>query len=249
MNKPSRHAPKPDPASRATRTISATDELRAAILAGKYQPGERLQEVRLGASLGVSRTPVRIALQALAAEGLLEHEPNCGYSVRTFNRTEILNAFETRAALEGLAARFAAERGLKLAEQTLIEQILAEGDALLANGDPSEESRSEYARMNVAFHDAIHSASETRMVREMLRLTQLLPMSSHENLVAFEYGKIRHRHDEHHRILEAIIRRDGNRAEMIMREHVGSIKTGLMRLSGLFKEDTPPNILSMPPQP
>jgi GntR family transcriptional regulator of vanillate catabolism len=245
MSKSARHAQKPEAGSRSTRTISATDELRAAILAGTYRPGERLQEVRVGASLGVSRTPVRIALQALAAEGLLEYEPNCGYSVRTFNRAEILNAFETRAALEGLAARFAAERGLKLTEQTRIEQILAEGDALLAHGDPSEESRPAYARMNAAFHDAIHNASETRMIREMLRLTQLLPMSSHENLVAFEYGKIRHRHDEHHRVLEAIIRRDGSRAEMIMREHVSSIKTGLMRLSGIFKEDTPSDILPM----
>lgn len=244
MNKPIRHTPTPDAGPRSTRTISATDELRAAILAGKYRPGERLQEVRIGASLGVSRTPVRIALQALAAEGLLEHQPNCGYSVRTFNPTEMLNALETRGALEGLAARFAAERGLNLAEQTEIEQILAQGDALLAHGDPPEESRAAYAQMNAAFHDAIHQASDARMVREMLRLTQLIPLSSHENLVAFEYGKIRHRHDEHHRILEAIIRRDGARAETEMREHVGSIKTGLMRLSGGFQEAAP-NVLAL----
>lgn len=246
MNKSVRHAPRPDVGQRPTRTISAIDELRAAILAGQYQPGERLQEIRLGASLGVSRTPVRIALQALAAEGLLEYQPNCGYSVRIFNRTEMLNALETRGALEGLAARFAAERGLTLAEQTRIEEVLAEGDALLASGDPPEESRAAYARMNAAFHDAIHQASDARMVREMLRLTQLIPMSSHQNLVAFEYGKIRRRHDEHHRILEAIIRRDGGRAETAMREHVGSIKTGLMRLSGVVSEEWPPHVLTLP---
>jgi GntR family transcriptional regulator of vanillate catabolism len=245
MSKQTKRSTKTDDGSRPTRTISTIDELRAAILAGHYRPGERLQEVRLGESLGVSRTPVRIALQALAAEGLLEHEPNCGYSVRKFDRTEILNALETRAALEGLAARFAAERGLGPAEQTRLEEILAEGDTLLAPGDPSEDSRSAYAQMNAAFHDAVHDASATRMVREMLRLTQLLPISSHVNLVAFEYGKIRHRHDEHHRIFEAIIRRDGSRAEAIMREHVSSIKTGLMRLSGIFDDAASPKILSL----
>jgi GntR family transcriptional regulator of vanillate catabolism len=245
MSKQTKRSTTADERSRPTRTISTIDELRAAILAGQYRPGERLQEIRLGESLGVSRTPVRIALQALAAEGLLEYEPNCGYSVREFDRAEILNALETRAALEGLAARFAAEGGLKLEEQTRLEQILSEGDALLANGDPSEEIRSDYARMNAAFHDAVHDASATRMVREMLRLTQLLPISSHENLIAFEYGKIRHRHDEHHRIFEAIIRRDGSRAEAIMREHVSSIKTGLMRLTGIFEQGAPLKITSL----
>jgi GntR family transcriptional regulator of vanillate catabolism len=245
MTKQAKPFGKSDAEIRPTRTISTIDELRAAVLAGRYVPGERLQEIRLAESLGVSRTPVRIALQALAAEGLFEHEPNCGYSVRKFDRGEILNAFEARAALEGLAARFAAERGLKFEEQTRLEQILAEGDELLAYGDPSETNRSAYARMNATFHEAIHDASATRMIREMLRLTQLLPISSHENLVAFEYGKIRHRHDEHHRVFEAIVRRDGGRAETIMREHVSSIKTGLMRLSEFFEAKTPSDILSM----
>lgn len=223
--------------SRRTRTVSVIDDLRAAILGGQYRPGEHLQETRLGADRGVSRTPVRIALQALAAEGLLEHTPNCGYSVRVFDKSEILNAFEARAAIEGLAARFAAERGLSFSDQVRIEKILGEGDALLAGGDPSEEHRAAYARINSAFHAAVHELSGARMIGEMLRLTQSFSTPSQEGLFAFEYGKIRHRHDEHHRVFEAIIRRDGTRAEEIMREHVSSIKTGLMRLSNGYEEN------------
>jgi GntR family transcriptional regulator of vanillate catabolism len=67
-----------------TRSASVVETLRSAILSGEYNPGERLHEVRLTARLGVSRTPVRAALQTLASEGLLDYAPNRGYAVRTF---------------------------------------------------------------------------------------------------------------------------------------------------------------------
>lgn len=221
-----------------TRTVSVIDDLRAAILSGRYEPGERLQETRLGAHLGVSRTPIRLALQTLATEGLLEHIPNCGYSVRIFDKAEILQAFEARAAVEGLAARFAAERGISIDDQIRFEKVLSDGDKLLAGGDPSEGDRRAYTDINASFHALIHECAAARVLDEMLRLTRRIPGSPQEGLFAFEYGKIRHRHDEHHRVFEAIIRRDGRRAEEIMREHVASIKTGLMRLSDSYRRET-----------
>jgi GntR family transcriptional regulator of vanillate catabolism len=212
-----------------TRSLSVTDRIRSAILSGDFAPGERLREVQLSETLGVSRTPIRSALQALASEGLLDYAPNRGYAVRSFQTAEIVDAYEIRAMMEALAARFAAERGLTDAERRVVEGALADGDALLAKGSLQDEDRVTYGAINFAFHDAIHSAARCRMLGEMIRLCQSVAPSSHRNIVAFEFEDVRRRHDDHHRIYDAILARDSYRAEIIMREHVASVRSSLVR--------------------
>ena len=80
------------------------------LLRGDFQPGERLSELPLVARLGVSRTPIRLALDRLAHEGLLEASPTGGFVVRAFTIEDVWDAIETRGVLEGAAARLAAER-------------------------------------------------------------------------------------------------------------------------------------------
>src|SRR5690348_10618860 len=80
------------------------------LLRGEFATGERLSELSLVARLGVSRTPIRLALQKLAHEGLLESLPSAGFLVRQFNMADVWDAIELRGALEGAAARLAAER-------------------------------------------------------------------------------------------------------------------------------------------
>src|ERR1700704_4545962 len=113
------------------RALSLMDQIREAILGGMVNAGERLNEVRLSRTLSVSRTPVRAALQALAGEGLLDYAPNRGFTVREFPLDAIVDAYEIRASLEGVAARFAAERGLSPDEKATIERSLRAGDRLL----------------------------------------------------------------------------------------------------------------------
>ncbi|MGU3492488.1 GntR family transcriptional regulator [Xanthobacteraceae bacterium A53D] len=217
----------------ATRSLSITDRIRAAVLSGDLEPGSRLHEVRLSENLGVSRTPVRSALQSLASEGLLEYAPNRGYSVRRFHTSEIVDAYEIRAMLESLAARFAAERGLSDEERAAIERALEDGDRILAQDELGEEERIAYGAVNFVFHDTIHNASRCRMLGDMVRLCQSVPQSSHRNVVSFDHMDVRRRHDDHHRIYDAILLCDAYRAEMLMREHVASVKTSLVRaLSG-----------------
>ncbi|GGF48326.1 GntR family transcriptional regulator [Azorhizobium oxalatiphilum] len=217
----------------ATRSLSVTDRIRAAVLSGDLEPGARLHEVRLSETLGVSRTPVRSALQSLASEGLLEYAPNRGYSVRRFRTSEIVDAYEIRAMLESLAARFAAERGLSDEERATIERALEEGDQILAKEELGEEERIAYGAVNFVFHDTIHNAARCRMLGDMVRLCQSVPQSSHRNVVSFDHMDVRRRHDDHHRIYDAILLCDAYRAEMLMREHVASVKTSLVRaLSG-----------------
>jgi GntR family transcriptional regulator of vanillate catabolism len=185
--------------------------------------------MRLSELLGVSRTPIRSALQTLASEGLLEYAPNRGYSVRAFQISEIIDAYEIRANLEAMTARFAAERGLTDAHRRDIETALARGDALLTKTPLTDLDRIEFGEINFIIHNTIHDAARSRMLGEMLRLCERVPQSSLNNVVAFEFINIVDRHDDHHKIYDAILSRDAQRAEALMREHVASIKTGLVR--------------------
>ncbi|MDN5926346.1 MAG: GntR family transcriptional regulator [Hyphomicrobiales bacterium] len=212
-----------------TRTVSTTEALRSGILAGDFKPGERMLEVNLSERLGVSRTPIREALKLLAGEGLLDHTPNRGYYVREYSTEDIVQAYEIRAALEGLAARRAAQLGMEQAERAIIERALSDGQKLLNSDDFSSMDRSLYGQINSAFHSAIHSASRSRMLRDHLRQSQQIAPSSHRNVVAFEHDDVKRRLADHYRIYEAILCRDGGRAELLMRGHVESVKISLLR--------------------
>jgi GntR family transcriptional regulator of vanillate catabolism len=211
------------------RSLSVMDLVREAILGGAVKAGERLNEVQLSKTLSVSRTPVRAALQALAGEGLLDYAPNRGFTVREFPLPAIVDAYDIRASLEGVAARFAAERGLRAEEKGTIERSLAAGDKLLERGSFEAGDLMIYRGINGDFHDTVLAAARNRMLGEMIRICHHVPMSSNRNIVAFEYRDVRRRHDDHHRIYEAILAQEPWRAEMLMREHVSSIKTSLIR--------------------
>ena len=84
--------------SQATRAL---DALRASLLSGEFAPGERMAELSLVARLGVSRTPIRLALERLAHMGLLDLNASGGFTVRGYTRAEALDAIEIRGVLEG----------------------------------------------------------------------------------------------------------------------------------------------------
>src|ERR1700726_1177695 len=176
----------PTGGSRAgNRALSVMDRIREAVLNGSVAAGDRLNEVRLSRALAVSRTPVRAALQALAGEGLLDYAPNRGFTVREFPLDAVVDAYDIRASLEGLAARFAAERGLSPEERAIVEQSLAEGDKLLERGSFEAGDLTKYRGINGDFHDTLLAASRNRMLGEMIRICHHVPMSSRRNIVAF----------------------------------------------------------------
>lgn len=212
-----------------TRSVSITDTLRSSILAGEFRPGERIYEVSLSEQLKVSRTPIREALKVLAGESLLDYTPNRGYHVREYSVDDIVQAYEIRAALEGLAAKRAAQLGMAEQERAIVEAALRDGEHLLNKSRLSAVDRNQYGIINAAIHSAIHTACQSRMLRDMLRQSQQIAPSSHRNVIAFELSDVRRRHDDHHRIYEAILCRDSGRAELLMRDHVESIKVSLLR--------------------
>src|SRR6218665_3407536 len=114
-----------------SQSVRAQRQLRELILAGELAPGSRIAEVTLVERIGVSRTPIRAALQRLEQEGLLQPLPGGGYAVRVFSEREVADAIELRGTLEGLAARLAAERGAPPAQLDLAREALDQIDAVL----------------------------------------------------------------------------------------------------------------------
>src|SRR5215213_9453256 len=120
-----------------TQTVRAQLALRDLVLEGKLKPGERVSELQMVERLGVSRTPVRMALVRLQEEGLLEGIPSGGFAVKAFTEREVFEAIEIRGTLEGLAARLAAERGVGRAEFERAAECLDAIDEVL-HRDPIE---------------------------------------------------------------------------------------------------------------
>lgn len=207
-----------------TLAQSVTDQLRAQVMAGEFKPGERLHEVALSERLGVSRTPVRAALHSLAAEGLLNYAPNRGYRVSDIDADRLITIFDLRGVLEGLAARLAAERGMSEAAILEFREALAEGDAIMAAGTLRAADREAFGEVNARIHQVIVGAADDRMLSDMIRVCHNIPISSERNVLWTDYEWLRRSHDDHHRILDAILLHDGPRAEQLMREHVHSVK-------------------------
>src|SRR3979411_1327870 len=117
-----------------SQTVRAQLALRDQILSGRLRPGERISELQAVDTTGVSRTPVRMALVRLGGEGLLAGIPSGGFMVKAFTERDILDSIELRGVLEGLAARFAAERGVSARSLEPLKEGLADIDQLVRQG-------------------------------------------------------------------------------------------------------------------
>src|SRR5215831_18515207 len=111
-----------------TQTGRLVLALREQILHGEFSPGERLTEIGLASRLKASRTPIRLALERLANEGLLDPIPSGGFRLRSFSLSDIQDAIEIRGVLEGTAARFAAERLATPEELAQVKRLSGGGE-------------------------------------------------------------------------------------------------------------------------
>lgn len=195
------------------------ERLRRMILDGDYGPKERLIEEQLAERLGVSRTPIRQALTMLEAEGLVEIQPNKGAMVCSFGVDEVWDIYDLRAVLEGHAARRAAER-IDERGMARLRELADEMESLAARGfDEREEEIRLLVALNNEFHGTIVTSSKNKRLERMIRRTIELPLVFK---AFFWYGpKERMVSNHYHRqILGALEAGDGERAEIIMREHV-----------------------------
>jgi GntR family transcriptional regulator, vanillate catabolism transcriptional regulator len=210
---------------RQSQMLRAVVLLRALILEGKLRAGERVSELPLAERLGVSRTPLRLALGQLQHEGLLEPVPGGGFVVRSFSRQDVEDAIDLRGILEGTAARLAAERLGDPSELEAMHGCVAQIDALVRPDRPAIEAFERYVQLNKRFHSLLLLLAKSRVIEIALGRAEALPFASPSAFVqmqaqAPESARILYvAHTQHRAILEAIELGEGARAESIAREH------------------------------
>jgi GntR family transcriptional regulator of vanillate catabolism len=209
----------------ASQAVKAQLRLREMILAGELPGGARIAELAIVEKLGVSRTPIRAALMRLEQEGLLEALVNGGYAVRTFSERDVSEAIELRGTLEGLSARLAAERGAATVVLSEARACLGQIDAVLSQPSLDDDAFLRYVTLNQKFHNLLSEmAGSTVIARELERVVSL-PFASPSGFVVQQANSPQARdmlivaQDQHRQVLDAIERREGGRAEAIMREH------------------------------
>lgn len=216
-----------------SQTVRVQLRLRELILGGELKPGARIAELTLVERLNASRTPIRMALVRLQEEGLLEALPHGGFSVKDFSEADIHDAIELRGTLEGLCARLAAERGVTTVLMSEARDCVERIDVLLSAPSLSEESFGGYVDLNGRFHDLLAEMSGSDMVRRQLERAKTLPFASPNGFVlarstgpdardALVVAQAQHR-----AVLDAIRRREGARAESLMREHARNAHANL----------------------
>ncbi len=199
--------------------------MRRKVVNGDYNSCDRISEVAIALEMGVSRTPARIALAALEAEGLLEKRKGRGYSVRPIQSQDVAKAIEVRSVLEGLAARNMAQNGMTADTKRRLQNSIRQSAALLESHQPSDDLIGGYQQANVIFHETLMNNCGNEFITHTFERIRHLPLTALGTL-AFRptnLDKERRRlsvgHSQHVIILDAIEKRDGARAEAMMREH------------------------------
>jgi len=210
--------------SQNSQTAKATLGLRQLLLNGTFEPRERVPELRLVEELGVSRTPLRIALMTLEHEGLLETLPGGGFVAREFTRTDIDDAIELRGVLEGTAARLAAERLDRDEELEPLQAVCHELDDAVRN--PSMDTFMDYLRLNEEFHHAFRALAKSPQLDRALEQVFALPFGPPSALLMVAHATMPASWEillvaqyQHRGLIDAIGRREGARADALAREH------------------------------
>jgi len=181
-----------------------------AIEAGTYKPGDRLVESELAERLGVSRTPVREALQRLETQAMLRRDGR-SLIVASLDHNQLAELYAVRTELEGLAARLAARHATD-EEVRVLRTMVRDDHALL--GDARAMSRA-----NKRFHRQIHLASHNRFLVQQLDLVHRSMALMATTSLAAE-GRSEVALSEHDHLVAAIEARDGDAAYQALRTHI-----------------------------
>ena len=210
-----------------SRNLSQLDRallgLRSLVLSGVYGEGQRLPEVAVAKRLGTSRTPLRQAMDRLVAEGLLARIETGGCRVATFSREDIADAIELRGVIEGTAARIAAERGVAASLLNLAHEVLDRIDEAL--NDTNGLDFDQYFKRNAQFHTLISQFPASPLIQREIERVYLLPLASpsaflsEQAIIPDFQVSLSFAQRQHRDILNAIINREGTRAEALTREH------------------------------
>lgn len=198
--------------------------LRDDIRHGVLMPNQHLVEMDLASSLGAGRAAVRTALARLEQEGLVERERYRGARVRLISEEQAIEIIETRIALEGIAARHAAERGTK-EERAELKAVIERMEMHYRTGDLLS-----YSEGNSKLHALLIKMARHSTVAKVLD-------TMNTQSVRFQYrtilaqGRPEHSLAEHQAIVDAVMRRDPDEADRAMRRHLTGVLSTLRRLT------------------
>lgn len=193
------------------------------ILSQKLRAGDSVTEMKLSKELGVSRTPVREALQRLDREGLIKLRPNKGAVVVGISERDLIDIYKIRTRLEGLAARIAAEN----ADETLIRQL--SDNIELTEFYMSKGNIEKLKDLDSDFHDIIYSYCQSRILGKTLS-------ELHRYIVCYRKlslsvkGRLERSLAEHREIVEAIKKGDADGADSLMSAHVELALSNLLTI-------------------
>lgn len=186
------------------------ERLREQIFARELEPGSWIDEQKLAAEYGISRTPLREALKVLAVEGLVTMKVRRGAYVAEMSRTDVADVYHLLGLLESDAAGEAAQRAsdVELDELAAMQQELE-----AAAGD-----RTRFFTLNESFHLRLLAIAGNRWRQQLVTdLRKVMKLNRHHSL--FKQGRLAHSLQEHAELMQALRRRDAAAATRLMRQH------------------------------
>lgn len=193
-------------------------EIKRKILSMEYLPGQPLTEIALSTELGVSRTPVRVALKLLAKDKLVDFIPNKGAFVKELSMTDLHELFTIREIIEGYCANKACE---SITDESIeyLEHKLNEAKKQLDTGEYTQASITA-----AELHQVLIGLTGNSRIRDILaEIGQDVGRLQH--LTAEIPEKLEKSDKEHRAILNALKLRDGEMAEKLMKEHIRGVKS------------------------
>lgn len=198
----------------------AYDAIKEAILTFHFLPGENLVESVLASQLKTSKTPVRDALTQLVREGFIEKVPFKGYTVTQVSRQDMIDIFDVRSMLEGMAARRAAER-MTPGEIREAEELVERHTQAMAGNNNELASQT-----NRQFHQLLIRSGGSERISQILE-----NLDDHQQryrlLSNISIGRLAKSAEEHMQIMQAIKNRDADAAEEAVRRHLLSVSKDL----------------------
>jgi DNA-binding GntR family transcriptional regulator len=207
--------------SRLLRQV-AYDRLRDAIKHANLQPGDPISEVRISKAMGISRTPVREAIQQLAQEGLVQIIPGRAIMVAAPSIQEVLDAIHVRELLEPEVVRLTAQ-GISAETREILQTLMQEMERTAKAGD-----RSGWSVADVKWHEVLCGACPNQLLGQLVvQARDRIHRKSVHELVSDQYlvrGTEEHRH-----ILEAIFAGQGETAQQLMLDHLKQVRENMFK--------------------
>lgn len=216
----------PQPIERITLPVQIADRLRSDILAGIYPGGAQLLEAELALTFGVSRGPLREAMQRLVQEGLLRSAPHRGVFVTEVDEEDLLDVYFVREALETAAIRKICSEGRQAVVADALTAIAERMDKALKNGDTTAGGD-----LDFDFHRTLVDAAKSeRLSRTYATVQAETRLCLHRLMGGYRSSK--DLAEEHFRLAETIRSKDLNAILSELRQHFGTPTRHLRKASG-----------------